>query len=202
MTLPANDVLGDLTKLSTSEVIERVMKLSLDQIVGGSKKLPFGITQSYLKKLQKRLRAQGFPEPSPKYFVFVYIAGPITGTKQCPNMQVNRQRIHKAALSLFLLGYLPYCPSVPWFDDPSTYNLWYFLILAMDAIIIRHLGIKDHPKAFYACAHSRASTGVNFEEPIAAETKQSIFFERQADKKHFERLSKKKRPKSELRVVS
>lgn len=182
MTLPLNETLGDLKRLPALEAIRRVQGLSLEQLAGGGKVLPFGITFRSLKKLQRRLHESGIPEPGQKHTMCVYVFGPITPTTHCPNMEENRERFLKAALSLFLLGYWPYCPSVPWFPDPHTYNLWYYLILGMDEQIIR-----GPAKWLYGVKAAWTSFGGNFEEGVAYECEKPIFFETKRDKDYFER---------------
>jgi hypothetical protein len=183
MTLPTKNVLGDLNTLSTREVLDRVKGLSLEQLIKMSKnKLPFGITLRSLKKLQADLRAQGIPEPGPRFSLFVYVEGPITPTKYCPSEQLNVERIHRACFSLFLLGYRPYCPSVQWFKNPSTFNLWYYLILYMD----EHMVLDS--KWAYVCAHSWTSRGVNFEETVGENMPR--YYESKRDKKYFEKMKR------------
>jgi hypothetical protein len=133
-----------------------------------------------LAHFRKKLRDQGFPEPGGHYSKMVYVSGAITPTKHCPNMEENRGRIMHASLCLFLLGYFPYCPSVPWFTDPKKYNDRYWMILEMDKKII-----ADRCDAFYVCKFSRYSNGVMIEHPIAAGKNLPIFYESVKDKKFF-----------------
>jgi hypothetical protein len=133
-----------------------------------------------LARFRRALHEQGFPEPGAPYSVMVYVSGAITPTKHCPDMQENRLRIMHAALCLFLLGYMPYCPSVPWFTDPKKYNDRYYMILDMDKKMI-----ADRCDAFYVCKYSRYSNGVKIEHPIAVGKNLPIFYESVKDKKFF-----------------